>query len=77
MIMSTLVTLKGDCAERSWRKAGEQLLARLIAFRTEQARRRIVEELCRRSDADLTALGLLPDQIRCLREHRRLPHWRT
>lgn len=76
MIMSTLVTLKRDCAGTPWCKAGERLLDRLIAFRTEQAQRQIVEDLCRRSDGDLTTLGFLPDQIGCLRVDRRLPHWR-
>jgi len=77
MIMSTLIATNDGCTDTPWRKAGERFLGRLVALRTEQARRRIADDLRRRSDDDLAALGLSPDQIRCLREHGRLPHWQS
>ncbi len=75
MIMSTLIATTNGWTATPWRKTGEWILDRLIALRTDQARRRIADDLRRRSDADLATLGLTPDQIRCLREHGRLPHW--
>ena len=75
--MSTLIATNDGCTDTPWRKTGERILDRLIALRMNQARRRIADDLRRRSDDDLAALGLRPDQIRCLREHGRLPHWQT
>ncbi len=72
--MSTQILERGVCTIGPGASLWRRFWSQLIALREEKARMQVAQHLLRRTDDDLASLGLPPQAIAHLRQHRRLPN---